>query len=205
VSELDPVRILPGAEQQTIGDAVRRAASSADEYARLIEPHRAKLGNTAYRLTADRADAEDLVQETLLRAYTHLHGLKSERADLIGGWLYTIQLNLFRERFRRVDVLARPRATRICLDEGLAGDLSDPGAVSDPERQILLSQQHAAILHALAKLPGQHREVLRLCVVEEKSYLEIAERTGLPVGTVRSRISRGRKRLRGRLASWEDG
>jgi len=210
------IRIRSHAERQTIGGhavghdgASARVTPSApapepwDRYTRLLEPHRAALGRTAYRLTASHAEAEDLVQETLLRAYTRLHLLQSESGNVVGGWLYIIQLNLFRERCRRADPLARPRAALVSLDEGWMSQVR-AGAAPDPERSVLRSQQYAAILHALAGLPRLFREVLLLCDVEGKSYQEIADRTGVPVGTVRSRISRGRKRLRRRLASWKD-
>ena len=94
----------------------RQRAQQPDRYARLIEPHRAALSRAAYRLTASHAEAEDLVQETLLRAYTRLHLIQNGEA--VGGWLYKIQLNLFRNRYRRMDVLARPRPSLVSLDEG---------------------------------------------------------------------------------------
>jgi RNA polymerase sigma-70 factor (ECF subfamily) len=184
----------------------RSSAGPPDRYARLIEPHRAALGRAAYRLTGDPTEAQDLVQETLLRAYTRLHLLQGECADQIGGWLYIIQLNLFRERCRRTDVLARPRPTLFPRAEGRVGGFCRAGAPSnperDPERSALLSLQHAAILHAVAALPPMYREALQLCAVEGRTYEEVAQRTGVPVGTIRSRINRGRRYLRRRLASW---
>jgi RNA polymerase sigma-70 factor (ECF subfamily) len=176
-----------------------------DQYKRLIEPYRAALGRAAYRLTASHAEAEDLVQDTLLRAYTRLHLVQS--GDAVGGWLYKIQLNLFRNGYRRADVLARPRTSLVSLDEGCMGKVDGTIAIAstaDPEQSALHSQRHAAILHALAGLPPAYREAVLLCDVEGQSYQQVAERTGVPIGTVRSRINRGRKRLRRRLLAWQD-
>jgi len=213
MSQYNPISTQSGTERPLFGagpDRRNEARATAqvmplaqqDQYARLIEPYRAALGRTAYRLTASHAEAEDLVQETLLRAYTRLHLIQSGEA--VGGWLYTIQLNLFRNRYRHSDVLARPRPSVVPLDEGWVGKV-DTAAIADPEQRALHSQRHAAILHALAGLPPAYREAVLLCDVEGRSYQEIAERTGVPIGTVRSRINRGRKRLRRRLFAWQDG
>jgi RNA polymerase sigma-70 factor (ECF subfamily) len=170
-----------------------------DQYARLIEPYRAALGRAAYRLTANHAEADDLVQETLLRAYTRLHLLR--RMDSIGGWLYMIQLNLFRNRYRQADVLARP--SQVSLNEGWLGQVQG-AATPDPEQSALRSHRHAAMLRALAGLPPAYREALLLRDVEGKSYQQIAGALRLPIGTVRSRINRGRRQLRRRLFAWQD-
>jgi len=193
-------RETPLEEGETDRGNVPRAAAQVERYERLIAPHRPALGRAAYRLTANHTEAEDLVQETLLRAYTHLHLLRS--TDSIGGWLHTIQLNLFRNRYRQPDLLARPH--RLSLDEGRVSDIVGAAATPDPERTALRAQQHAATLRALSGLPRAYREAVLLCDLEGKSYQAIAERIGVPVGTVRSRINRGRTQLRRRLASWKE-
>lgn len=169
------------------------------EYETLLEPHRAGLQRYAYQLTRNAAEAEDLVQETLLRAYTHLHQLSSSRGT-VGGWLHTIQLNIFRNKITAADALSRPH---LSLEPSFAE--SRIGDAPDPEKTTVLSECHEATMRALSALPPTYREAVVLCDIEGRHYQEIADWVGVPVGTVRSRISRGRKLLRRRLFAWGEG
>jgi RNA polymerase sigma-70 factor (ECF subfamily) len=169
-----------------------------EQYERLIRPYRSGLHSHAYQLTGNRADAEDLVQETLLRAYTRLDMLHG--AGSVGGWLHTIQLNLFRNGLRRKGVVRDETALEFLEDVAAGGP--DTPAAPDPETAVLARMRRDAIIGALARLPARYREPVYLCDVEERSYQEIADITGAPVGTVRSRINRGRKRLQRSLAGW---
>jgi RNA polymerase sigma-70 factor (ECF subfamily) len=144
-------------------------------------PHWKRLYGTAYRMTGNAADAEDLVQETLLRA---LRGFERFRPGTnIKAWLYTILHRVRTDAFRR--------AGRRVQTEELS---SDGPAV--PASQESLVWGGEAVERALASVPEVFREAVLLRDVEELSYAEIAAALDVPQGTVMSRISRGRALLR---------
>jgi RNA polymerase sigma-70 factor (ECF subfamily) len=148
-------------------------------------PHVKRLYGTAYRMTRNAADAEDLVQETLFRAF---RGFESFRPGTnIRAWLYTI--------LHRVRTDALRRAGRRPQTEEL---VSDGPAV--PASQESLVWGGEAVERALGSVPEVFREAVLLRDVEELSYAEIAAALQVPPGTVMSRIHRGRALLRSALA-----
>jgi RNA polymerase sigma-70 factor (ECF subfamily) len=141
----------------------------------------------AHRLTGNDADAQDLVQEVLLRVH---RGLATYRPGSLEGWLSRITTNAFLDEVRR----RRRRPTDPLPDD--AGPLhfsEDAAAASDATR--LPDDLQAA----LRSLPPDYRAAVVLCDVVGLDYAEIAEQLGIPIGTVRSRIHRGRTALRGAL------
>ena len=146
------------------------------------------LYNVAYRLSGNDDDAQDLVQEALLRVR---RGLERYEPGSLEGWLARIVTNVFLDEMRR-----RKRRPTDALPD-------DPGRVLPPapaadEVQSALSDE---IQHALAELPEDFRVPVVLCDVSDLSYEQIAESTGVPIGTVRSRIHRGRRMLRASLTA----
>jgi RNA polymerase sigma-70 factor (ECF subfamily) len=139
--------------------------------------------NLARWLTQDEHDAEDVVQDAYLRAIRHFGGFRGgdEKA-----WLLTIVRNQCYDRMRQKNVSERT----LPFDEELHTTCQ-----ADPEASLLQEERAGLLRHALAELPRELREVLVLRELEELSYREIASIAGIPVGTVMSRISRGRKRL----------
>ena len=146
---------------------------------------------TALRLTRNRADAEDLVQDTFVKALRF-----SDRftpGTNLKAWLYTILHNTWRNR--------RRDAARDTVDvdsarvEEAAAQPDGPAALETPERILLRATLDADLQAALDALPEAFREAVWLRDVEEFSYAEIAEMLGIPIGTVMSRISRGRRLL----------
>ncbi len=151
-----------------------------------VMPHARALYGTAFRLTRSPEDAEDLVQETLLRAY---RGFASFRpGSNARAWLYTI---LHRVRTDTLRKRGRSPSTVEMRDEG------PPVA---PEHEAILTAGNEDVQQALSDVPEVFRSALVLRDVEEFSYDEIATVLGVPVGTVMSRIHRGRARLRRALA-----
>ncbi|MHB1444614.1 MAG: sigma-70 family RNA polymerase sigma factor [Acidimicrobiales bacterium] len=143
------------------------------------------LYTLAYRLTADRDDAEDLVQDTLLRVRK---GLPSYQPGTLQGWLTRIATNAFIDQTRR-----RKRRPETALAEDAERDLPlSPGADEAAFDRSLDSD----LQRALMTLPPEYRLAVVLCDVADRSYQEIADTLGLPIGTVRSRIHRGRLMLR---------
>jgi RNA polymerase sigma-70 factor (ECF subfamily) len=147
------------------------------------------LYSVAYRLTGNADDAQDLVQETLLRVR---RGLSTYQPGSMEGWLSRIATNVFLDEVRRrgrrptetlpAD-LDRAAPPAMAADEALAS-----GAISED------------VQAALVELPEEFRVAVVLCDVVGLSYAEIAEALGVPTGTVRSRIHRGRALLRQSLA-----
>jgi RNA polymerase sigma-70 factor (ECF subfamily) len=151
---------------------------------------------TAMRLTRNRADAEDLVQDTLVKAF-RFSGKFTPGTNL-KAWLYTILHNTWRNRRRdaardTVDV----DSERVDEAASLPGG---PAALVTPERILLRDTLDADLQAALDALPEAYREAVWLRDVEEFSYGEIAGMLEIPIGTVMSRISRGRRQLFERLS-----
>jgi RNA polymerase sigma-70 factor (ECF subfamily) len=156
------------------------------------------LYRTALRLTHVPADAEDLVQETYLKAFRAVD--RFQAGTNLRAWLFTILHNTARNRARdrardtvTVDSEAVERA-----DEGV-GAWSRTGVVETPETLLLRETLTPDLQAAIEALPGAFRQAVWLRDVEEFSYAEIAEMLSIPVGTVMSRISRGRRLLFDRL------
>ena len=143
------------------------------------------LYTLAFRLTADPQDAEDLVQETLLRVR---RGLPTYRPGSMEGWLTRIATNCFIDQARR-----RRRRPEVPLADDVDRDL--PRAPSADE-VLMASSISADVQAALMALPVEYRVPVVLCDVAGRSYEEIAETLEIPLGTVRSRIHRGRSLLR---------
>lgn len=143
------------------------------------------LYTVAYRLTGNADDAEDLVQEVLLRVR---RGLDTWRPGSMEGWLSRIATNAFLDQVRR-----HRRRRTVALPE-------DADRVVAPERppEEMLSSERLGeeVQAALSSLPPEYRSAVVLCDVAGLSYQEIADALGIPVGTVRSRIHRGRALLR---------
>lgn len=153
-----------------------------DEVAGLIEPHIPALRRYARALVRDREGADDLVQDCLERALSRW-ALRRRDGDL-RAWLFAILHNLFLDGVRR---RAR-QGYRVDLDE--ARELAEPG--HDPEAQVAARD----VLEALDRLPPDQKAVLLLVSVEDLSYESAARVLGVPIGTVMSRLSRARERLR---------
>jgi len=145
------------------------------------------LYSVAYRLCGNHDDAQDLVQEVLVRVQ---RGLVTYQPGSLEGWLSRIATNAFLDDVRR-----RKRRPADILPEYEMLDRVAPAAVGADE-QLAIDALPEHIQEALRGLPDDYRAAVVLCDVVGLSYEEIAESTGVPVGTVRSRIHRGRARLR---------
>ncbi len=145
-----------------------------------------KIYNFAYRLTGNAADANDLVQEVLLRVRK---GLASYQPGSFEGWLWRITRNAFLDDVRK----RKRRPTAPLPDEIDRWDLATADPADVEYARISLGDD---IQKALLELPLEFREAVVLCDVVGLSYEEIAQASAAPIGTVRSRIHRGRKLLR---------
>jgi RNA polymerase sigma-70 factor (ECF subfamily) len=158
------------------------------------------LYSAALRMTRNRADAEDLVQETYLRAYRGFAGF--EEGTNLKAWLYRIltntYINSYRARKRRPDETELEEVEELYLYHRIGG-LEAAMAGRSAEDELLDRFSEAEVKEAVEDLPDNFRMAVLLADVEGFSYKEIADILDIPIGTVMSRLHRGRKALQKRL------
>lgn len=173
-----------------------------NEFDRLVQRYHKQAFNIAYRMTGNHADAEDLTQEAFVRAYRFFGNYRRDWP--FDNWLYKIMSNLFVDDLRR-----KPKAKLQSLDQPIDGgrnedvylEISDTG--SNPERIVMTDELDEHIQRALNSLPQDFRMTVILADIEGMSYEEISVVMRCSLGTVRSRLHRGRKLLRAKIAQFE--
>ncbi|MGH3343094.1 MAG: RNA polymerase sigma factor SigE [Carbonactinosporaceae bacterium] len=155
----------------------------------VVRTHSARVYRLAYRLTGNRHDAEDLTQEVFVRVF---RSLSKYTPGTFEGWLHRITTNLF------LDLVRRRNRVRF---EGLADDAGERLPGREPTPAQVYDDRHfdSDVQTALDALQPEFRAAVVLCDIEGLSYEEIAATLGVKLGTVRSRIHRGRAQLRGAL------
>jgi RNA polymerase sigma-70 factor (ECF subfamily) len=171
------------------------AAWTPPTWEEVVREHSGRVYRLAYRLTGNRHDAEDLTQEVFVRVF---RSLSAYTPGTFEGWLHRITTNLFLDQVRRKQ--------RIRFD-ALPDDAADrlPGNDHGPERAWEHNNLDRDVQYALDELPPDFRAAVVLCDIEGLSYEEIAATLGIKLGTVRSRIHRGRAQLRDALAHRKEG
>ncbi len=162
-------------------------------------PYRDQLFKTALRLTRSVEESEDLLQETYLKAYRHYHQF-TEGTNL-KAWLFRILKNSFINGYRR----AKNRPQLLDFDE-----LRDSGdgpedvgpAINDPEDELLASELDQDVRDALMALPHHYRMAVLMVDLQGLSYQEVADALEVPIGTIMSRLYRGRKKIEKVLLSY---
>lgn len=166
----------------------------------LVERYQTRLLNFIYRTIGDREKAEDLVQEVYIRVYRHLH--RFDPSKKFSTWIYTIASNLakneLRNRSRNPLVLFQAVRDKMGDDEERPLDFEDAAARPDDAFHKRYLQE--SVEAAVSTLPAHHRDVFILRELEGKSYEEIAEITGVNLGTVKSRLNRARASFAERIA-----
>ena len=166
------------------------------KFAEDTEPFMSSLYSAALRMTRSPADAEDLVQETYMKA---LRGFSSfQQGTNFRAWMYRILRNTF---------LTSQAGLKASSSGSLDDDESavEPAAADTPESLLLARMRQETIQKALEELPVKFREIILLCDWEEMTYQEIGETLGIPAGTVMSRLSRARRAMRAALAAQQGG
>ncbi|MCQ1999340.1 RNA polymerase sigma factor SigE [Arthrobacter zhaoxinii] len=171
------------------------AADMAAEWVRptweeVVQAHSAKVYRLAYRLTGNKHDAEDLTQEVFVRVFRSLANFQPGTLD---GWLHRITTNLFLDQARR-----RSRIRFDGMTEETQSKLPSNGP--GPERSFEFNNLDVDIARALEELPPDFRAAVVLCDLEGLSYDEVARVLDVKLGTVRSRIHRGRAMLKEKLS-----
>ena len=187
----------PSANEGFIERLRRREAAAFEE---LIAERSGEIYGLLFRLTENGEEARDLTQETFLRAFQSIDRFRGD-AD-VRTWIYRIAINQARNRFRWWR--RRRRDATVSLDQkqgesgqSLIGTLAEPS--ENPEQQTLARERELALRSALQRLGQAYRETVVLRDIEGFTYEEIAETLGINVGTVKSRLARGRQELRRKL------
>jgi len=167
-------------------------AGSVEAFDLLVARYKDPLASYLYRFLGDARESEDLLQETFMRVFRNRHSYR--RIARFSTWLYTIAGNLARSEYRK------RRRRRVQSLQGMNKDEEEyeveiPDNTFRPDTHANNVLQDAAIQEALRQIPEEFREVVVLRDVQQLAYEEIAEITGLPMGTVKSRINRGRTKL----------
>ncbi len=184
-----PDRVPPGVQSPLEA----RTPAPDDRFTHFVIPEIEVLLRVAHTLTRDRAEAEDLVQDTLLRAFRAIDGFDGRHPR---AWLLTIlrNTNINRHRKQRPSLMEDPDLTMATV--------ADTTAVGDsPEAVVVSATFDAAVESALDDLPDDFRRTIELVDIQGLPYAVAADALGVPVGTVMSRIHRARTRMRNQLAS----
>ena len=178
-------------------------AGDSAAFVEIVERHRAKIQTVAHQFLKNHADAEEITQDTFVRAY---RGLKTFRGESsLATWLYRIAFNLSRNRYWHYFRRGRH------LTNSLDAPLGETGAATiaervatpeaDPARQATQDEFVALVSGCMEQLGPDQREILTLRNLLHRSYDEIAHSLGTNVGTVKSRIARARQKLRGLMVA----
>lgn len=175
-------------------DELARAAGGGDlgAFRALLERHRGRVYSLALRLVRDRTEAEDMTQEAFMRIYRGLPGFRGDSA--FTTWMTRVSLNTFHRYLRRLprtEAIDRPGAG--ADGEDAAADIAAPGP--GPEEGASASQDAARIRRLVADLPQPFRETVVLFYLQERSVEEAALALGVSIGTLKSRLFRGREML----------
>jgi RNA polymerase sigma-70 factor (ECF subfamily) len=169
------------------GTTIDEKAGVLESFEAVALPHTSDLFRTAMSLLRNRSEAEDAVQETLLQAWKSFH--RFESGTNCRAWLFKILFHVVSHQRRKWSRMWLAEDPQILEDK-----LTAKPVVADD-----LTDEH--VLAAFSKIPQRYAEVVMLADVQEFSYKEIQETLGIPIGTVMSRLSRGRECLRGELGS----
>lgn len=180
------------AEEQKLIDAAIAGDSSAFE--KLLQPLEGRIYAVALRMCGNREDAQDCMQESMIRIYRALSGFKGQSS--FSTWVYRVTMNTCLDELRR-----RKARRSTSLDTLLDSGWSPTDETDTPERYAIQSEQRRTLERAIADLPEDMRAAIVLRDIQGLAYDEIAAALDVNVGTVKSRISRGRERLREKLSA----
>ena len=175
--------------------AVEQPQGQDARFQAYVVPEIEGLHRVAYSITLNNADAEDLVQDTMMRAYRAIERFDGKYPR---AWLLTIMRNaqVNRVRRKRPELMHDP-------DETMARVADESAEGADAESQLMDQEFEAPVASALAALPDKFRSVVELVDLNQLSYQEAADALGIPVGTVMSRLHRARRNIRTHIESFE--
>lgn len=167
------------------------------DYALLVKKYERPVFNIVYRLTGDFEMANDITQETFIKAYRSLRQVRAEFK--FSNWLFKIATNLCRDQFKK----KKPEA-EVSLDESIALAESvipydDSNNSLDPEEKLVLKEEQKQVLGAIESLPFLYRKIIVLRYIQDLAYKEIADILKIPMGRVKVQLHRAHKILRNEL------
>ena len=173
--------------------------SNAIDEREFLEQTSQLVYNLALRLTGNTTEAEDLAQDSLIRALKALPGFRGESG--LKTWVYRITVNTWKNRVRSEKRRGFWKTVSLGLFTGEEGDEEPPFPADDPplDQGLEKAEQEAQVQSALMELDEDSRSIIVLREVQGQSYQELAETLGVPEGTVKSRLSRAREALKARL------
>ena len=170
----------------------RASAGDPSAFNRLMETHEKRMYAVALRMCANREDAQDCLQEAMLRVYRAISGFKGQ--STFSTWVYRITMNTCLDELRR-----KKNKQNTSLDNLLDMGWSPADEDDTPERHAVRSEARRRLHGAIRELPDDMRAAIVLRDIQGLSYEEIAQTLDINVGTIKSRISRGREKLREKL------
>ena len=190
---------MPGISTDKTSEEILLAKAASGDgaaFTQLMSAHESRMYAVALRMCSNREDAQDCLQDAMLRVYRSLNSFKGQSS--FSTWLYRVTMNTCLDEIRR-----RKMRSSASLDDLLDSGWSPSDENDVPERRMIASEQRRTIDRAIAELPEDMRAAIILRDVQGYSYDEIAEMLDANIGTVKSRISRGRERLRAALRESE--
>jgi len=172
---------------------LRLKANEDAAYDELVRTYNASIFHVAYRMLGDTAEASDVVQEIFIKVFRNIGSFKGEAA--LKTWIFRIALSEILNRLRWWK--SRHRSSTVSLDDPPNGhEHWVPDSGPSPEEMLESKEREFAIQEALRKLSSEHRSIIVLRDIEGFSYTEIADILGISMGTVKSRLARGREDLK---------
>jgi RNA polymerase sigma-70 factor (ECF subfamily) len=195
-NDLDRVAEISAEESLFV---LRLKANEDAAYDELVRTFHAQIFHVAFRMLGDSGDAADVSQEIFLKVFRNINGFKGESS--LKTWIFRIAFSEILNRLRWWKRRHRQSTVSLDADHGVNGNGNGNGYhVSDvrptPEQALESKEQEEAIQTALGKLSGDHRSIIILRDIEGFSYGEIADVLGISIGTVKSRLARGRADLK---------
>jgi RNA polymerase sigma-70 factor (ECF subfamily) len=188
-----------GHEEKLIERLQRRDEAAFNE---LIRLYQARIFHLVFRMLGDRAEAEDVAQEVFVTVFKSIDGFRGE--SKLSTWLYRVATNHCKNRLKYLDRRARGRKTEFdeVAEHGSieSASMETTSHIARPDQMLEAKQKERILELAVAAIDDEHRQLVVLRDVEHMSYEQIQEITGLPEGTVKSRLHRARHALREHVA-----
>jgi RNA polymerase sigma-70 factor, ECF subfamily len=171
---------------------LRLQANEDAAYDELVRTYHASMYQVAYRMLGDAAEASDALQEVFLKVFRNIRGFRGDSS--LKTWIFRIALSEILNRLRWWK--RRYRSATVSLDDNNGNGVRATDSRLSPHQALESKEEEQAIQRALARLSNDHRSILILRDIEGFSYTEIAEVTGISIGTVKSRLARARSEMK---------